>query len=145
MARETRGGDPMVAQLLALIESLSSVVLFRMTAEEYKDLPKVLPRAEVFIRVLQNHAPSLAVTIARSWELLDPSVVACQEQVDRVTPSEMTPLGGTLYFGQLVGALATLVSQGRYSEEGAFGLLQEQGLEAGLSKQAWQKALQVNT
>jgi len=145
LARETKGCDPMVAQLLALIESLSCVILFRMTAEEYRELPEVLPRAEVFIRVLQDHAPVVATTIAQSWELLDPSIVACQEQVQKIAPANMSPLGRVLYFGQLVGSLAALVTQHRYSEEGAFALLKEQGLELEVAHGAWKRATQLET
>jgi HD-like signal output (HDOD) protein len=143
LARAHGSGDPLVAQLLALITSLSSVVLFRMTVEEYKALPEVLPRAEVFIRVLQNHTATLAVAIARSWELLEPSIVAFEEQANEVPPSTMKPLGRTLYFGQLVGSLAMLTAQRRYSEEGARALMKEQGLEPAVQDAAWQAATQI--
>jgi HD-like signal output (HDOD) protein len=145
LAREAGTGDPLVAQLLALIASLSRVVLFRMTVDEYKTWPEVLPRAEVFIRVLQHYAPAITVSIARSWELLDASIVACEEQAQQITPSTMTPLGRTLYFGQLTGSLAMLVGQQRYSEEGAIALLKEQGLGPGALSQAWQAASQLET
>lgn len=135
----------MVAQLLALIATLSSVALFRMTADEYKAWPEVLPRAEVFIRVLQHHSPGLTVAIARTWELLDRSVGACEEQFNQTAPAAMTPLGRALYFGGLLGSLAMLVSQGRYSEEGAHALLLEQGLEPHIAQAAWQAATQIES
>jgi HD-like signal output (HDOD) protein len=141
LARAIGSGDPMVAQLLALIATLSSVALFRMTADEYKTRPEVLPRAEVFIHV-QSLSPVFTLAIARSWEMLDPSIVACQEQLNQTVPSTMSPLGRTLYFGELVGSLSMLVSQRRYSEEGAIAMLREQGLKTEILDAAWRATTQ---
>ena len=56
-ASVTRSGDPFIAQLLGLLGSLARIVLFRLTVDMYREQPNVLPRAEVFIRSMQVHAP----------------------------------------------------------------------------------------
>lgn len=134
------GGDPLVAQLLALIFALSRVVLFRFTSDHYRQMPEVLPRAEVFIRLMQRHGAQLCHTIAAQWELSTASLAALREQADECSPAYMSPPGRTLYFGELCGALAVTVAAGRYSEEGAQAILREQGLGGDLVAAAWQAA-----
>ena len=56
-ASVTRTADPFIAQLLGLLGSLARIVLFRLTVDMYREHPNVLPRAEVFIRSMQVHAP----------------------------------------------------------------------------------------
>ena len=140
VAKRTDSGDPLVAQLLALIFALSRIVLFRFTADQYRDMPDVLPRAEVFIRLIQRHDRELCRTIATQWELSGASLVALQEQAEEHSPATMTPLGRTLYFGELCGALAVAVGHQRFSEQGAHAILREQGLSGELMTEAWEAA-----
>ena len=96
----------------------------------YREQPNVLPRAEVFIRSMQLHAPDLACRIAQSWELSDLATTALREQVDRVPPGQMQPLGRAIYFGELAGMVTVLGARDAYSWEGAEALLVGQGLSA---------------
>ena len=68
--------DPFIAQLLGLISALARIVLFRLTMDMYRERPNILPRAEVFIRSMQEHSPHVACLIASTWELSDPSIAA---------------------------------------------------------------------
>jgi HD-like signal output (HDOD) protein len=140
IAQRTLSGDPLVAQLLALLSALSRVVLFRFTAEQYRRVPNILPRAEVFIRVMQQHGASLCNVIAAEWDLSELSMTALQEQLQQCAPAAMSRVGRTLYFGELCGALALATVRRRHSAEGALALLQEQGLHGELMTAAWQAA-----
>ncbi|HET9446506.1 MAG TPA: HDOD domain-containing protein, partial [Steroidobacteraceae bacterium] len=102
-ATATRSADMFIAQLLGLLGPLARIVLFRLTMDMYREQPNVLPRAEVFIRSMQLHAPELACRIAESWELSDLATSALREQVDRLPPGQMRPLGRAAYFGELAG------------------------------------------
>ena len=128
-ASATRTADPFIAQLLGLLGSLARIVLFRLTLEMYREHPNVLPRAEVFIRSMQVHAPNVACRLAQSWELSDLAVNALREQVDRVPPGQMGPLGRATYFGELAGRVTLLAARDPKSWERSESLLIEQGLQ----------------
>jgi HD-like signal output (HDOD) protein len=127
-ARAIGNADPFVAQLLGLLGPLARIVLFRLTMETYREHAGILPRAEVFIRAIQLQGPNVAGFIAKTWELSDPSILALQEQADKISPVAMSSLGQATYFGELCGALALLAKRGSYSVEGAQAMLMQQGL-----------------
>jgi HD-like signal output (HDOD) protein len=140
-AKAERGGDPFVAQLLGVIGALARMVIFRLTMDRYRERPNVLPRAEVFIRSMQKHGRHVARLIASSWELSDVSLLALDEQSNRVSPASMSPLGRAVYFGELCGALALLHRRGVHSTDGAHALLLQQGLERQTVYAMWHAAL----
>jgi hypothetical protein len=129
-AERSHAEDPFVAQLLGVLPSLASLVLFRLTLDKYRQCPNVLPRPEVFVRILQNHRAQLALEIARTWYLSELSLTALDEQVRQLSPSEMGVLGRALYYGELAGTLAVATHHATYSPEGARAMLIEQGLTA---------------
>jgi HD-like signal output (HDOD) protein len=142
-ATATRTADPFIAQLLGLLGSLARIVLFRLTVEMYREQPNVLPRAEVFIRSMQLHAPDLACRIAQSWELSDLATTALREQVDRVPPGQMRPLGRAVYFGELAGMLTVLGARDAYPLESAEALLTGQGLRRQTALAVWRAAAEL--
>lgn len=125
--------DPFVAQLLGVLRSLASLVLFRLTLDKYKTCPNVLPRAEVFIRALQAHRHRLAVDIGKTWQLSDLSIQALEEQCQEASPSDMSSLGKAAYYGELTGALTVATHHSLYSDEGALAILAGQGLTTDLA------------
>lgn len=139
-ARADRSLDPFVSQLLGLLGGLSCIVLFKLTMEKYREQPNLLPRAEVFVTVMQRHRTQLACMVARSWELSETSVAAADEQMRKVAPGEMSPLARAMYFGELSGVLALLNSRGQYLPEVALRLLVEQGLDPDSARAAWRAA-----
>ena len=142
-ASATRSADPLIAQLLGLLSSLARIVLFRLTVDMYRERPNVLPRAEVFIRSMQLHAPDLACRIAQSWELSDLATTALREQVDRVPPGQMQPLGRAIYFGELAGMVTVLAARDAHSWEGAEVLLVGQGLKRRTAYAVWHAAAEL--
>jgi HD-like signal output (HDOD) protein len=143
-ARAIDNADPFVAQLLGLLGPLGRIVLFRLTMEIYREHAGILPRAEVFIRGMQMQGANVAGFIAATWELSDPSIAAMKEQADKVSPAAMSPLGRSIYFGELCGALALLVQRGNYSVEDAQAMLMEQGLARETTFETWHAAVAAN-
>ena len=140
-SRADRNSDPFVAQLLGLIGSLAGIVLFRLTMEKYREQPYLLPRAEVFITIMQQHRAELACMIARSWELSETSLLATDEQLRKLAPQQMSPLGQAMYYGELCGSLAVLNARGSYVGEVAIRLLVEQGMTPGTAADSWRAAI----
>ena len=142
-ASATRSADPFIAQLLGLLGPLARIVLFRLTVDMYREQPNVLPRAEVFIRAMQLHAPELACQLAQSWELSDLATTALREQADRVPPGQMRPLGRACYFGELAGMVTTLATRDAHSWDDAEALLVEQGLKRRTAQSVWRAAAEL--
>jgi hypothetical protein len=127
--------DPFVAQVLGVLRSVATLVLFRLTLDKYRGFPNTTPRAEVFIRALQVHGPRLAVEIGKSWSLSDASIAALEEQALEVSPSQMCPLGRAIYFGELAGSVSTANHHIGYAEADGQAILQQQGLSAEVAKE----------
>ena len=142
-ASATRSADPFIAQLLGLLGPLARIVLFRLTVDMYRERPNVLPRAEVFIRSMQVHAPAVACRLAQSWELSDLATNALREQVDRVPPMQMGPLGRATYFGELAGTVTLLAARDAPEWQGAEALLIEQGLPPRTARAVWNAAAEL--
>uniref|UniRef100_UPI003298525E hypothetical protein n=1 Tax=Salmonella enterica TaxID=28901 RepID=UPI003298525E len=77
----------------------------------YRSVPSVLPRPEVFIRVMQSHCSRLALEIAKSWQLSDASLAALDEQCRTLSPVELSSLGRSVYYGDLDGYLCFATNQ----------------------------------
>lgn len=144
-AKATKSCDPLIAQLLGLLDALARIVLFRLTMDTYREWPDILPRAEVFIRSIQAHGSRVAGRIAATWELSDPSIAALQEQTGRLSPAAMTPLGRAVYFGNLCGALAMLKMRNAYSVDGAQAILVQQGADQKTVYAMWHAATSVGS
>lgn len=142
-AEKTGNDDPFVAQLLGVLRSLTTIVLFRMTLDKYQQSPNVLPRAEVFVRLIQKHRGKLAIDIAKTWQLSQSSIDALEEQREQVSPSQMSPLGRAVYYGELAGLLTVATHHATYSPEGAHAILTEQGLTPELARLLLHAAEQV--
>lgn len=143
-ARALGNADPFVAQLLGLLGPLARIVLFRLTMDTYRERPEILPRAEVFIRAIQTQSANVAGFIASTWQLSDPSILALQEQTEKISPALMGPLGRVTYFSDLCGALALLATRGTYSVESAQAMLMQQGLGRETTGLVWRAAMAAN-
>ena len=135
--------DPFVAQLLGLLRSLANLVLFRMTLDKYKRCPNVLPRPEVFVRIMEKHRNSLALEIAKTWQLSAASLAALEQQRSERSPTDMSALGRAVYYGELAGVLAVATHHSAYSPQGAQAMLIEQGLSPEVAQALLQRAAET--
>lgn len=141
LARSQRSADPFVAHLLGLLTGLSRIVLFRLVLDTYhSSYANVMPRAEVFIRVMLDNGLAVTRMIAVAWEMSEAFIAAIDAQIARQSPTLMQPLARTLYFANLCGELAVLHRHDRISEAEALAALVKQGLEERVAAAAWQAA-----
>ena len=109
--------DPFVAELLSLVWGLADVVLFQAVLERYAatSAPDSLrPDARVVAAVLESQSAPVARLIGAGWDLSQESLAALEQQTDKVEPG--APLGRSLRFGRIVGALAVLRINGAIDE-----------------------------
>jgi HD-like signal output (HDOD) protein len=129
-----RSVDPFVAQLLAVLEPLARIVIFRLTLDKYRESPNILPRPEVFIRAIQTHSEAVAVRIGAMWELSDDALEVLQQQAKHLAPNEMSQLGQSVYYSRLTAELLSLVLRNLCAEDIALDVLTHQGLAASRAK-----------
>ena len=104
--------EPFAAELLSLISGLAEIVLFRAAREQCAAVAKGgAQTAELLAALLQAQAGLLAQRIGADWQLSEAARAALAEQSDATLPA--TPLGRSLRFGRIAGALAVLHSSGR--------------------------------
>jgi HD-like signal output (HDOD) protein len=124
-----RSIDPFVSQLLAVLEPLARIVIFRLVLDKYRESPNILPRPEVFIRAIQRHSEPVAVRIAAAWELSDDALAVLQQQAKHNPPDQMTLLAQSVYYSRLAAELLALTQRGVCAESVALAVLGQQGLE----------------
>lgn len=112
--------DPFAAELLSLVWGLADVVLFRAVLERYAAAPiggKLRPSAAGICSLLESHGARVARRIGTGWELSSGSLAALEQQTLEAEPA--APLGRSLRFGRIVGALAMLRINGIIDEASA--------------------------
>ena len=139
-AKHLPGCDPFVAQLLGVLNPLARIVLFRIAMDKYRELPHLLPRAEVFIRAMQEHAANVAVLVASTWELTDMSIAALRTQSSGAFAAQATELGRVIFVGELCGCMGLLHRNARLSADAANATLAALGIERPLADALWHAA-----
>ncbi|MGH8220220.1 MAG: HDOD domain-containing protein [Steroidobacteraceae bacterium] len=112
--------DPFAAQLLGLTMGLGAIVVFRVALDRYAARSAAAPNAAVIAALLEAQTAAVASRIAASWELSDRILTALDDQVPAAEEARKPiSLGRSLRFGRLMGALATLASAERLTDETA--------------------------
>ncbi|MBC7984610.1 MAG: HDOD domain-containing protein [Candidatus Obscuribacterales bacterium] len=132
-ARLHQAGDPFIANLIGLLGGLGRIVLFRITLDQYRERGNLMPRAEVFIRLMMDHGRMLTRQIAASWQLSDNFLAALDVQIAQQSPIQMSPLARALYYGELSGSLALLENHQQRTRDESCAILEHQGLNRTIS------------
>jgi HD-like signal output (HDOD) protein len=115
-ARRVERDDAFAAQLVALLQGLGSIIVVQVVRDQYAGRPDCVPDARIAGALLERWGVSTARRIAERWELTDRMDIALADQQRDVVASELSPLGRSLRFGQLAGAVAMLCRHGRMDE-----------------------------
>jgi hypothetical protein len=136
--------DPFAAELLSLVWGLADVVLFRAVLEQYEAASGggLRPDAGVIAAVLQSHSARVARRIGAGWDLSEGSLAALEQRAGAAEP--VTPLGRSLRFGRIVGALAVLCINGVIDETTATASLPQSSLAREQVGRMWAR-LQTNS
>jgi HD-like signal output (HDOD) protein len=136
-AATVENADPFAAQLLGLVMGLGTIMVFRATLDQYKTYPQVNPNAATIVALLEARAPDVARRIAENWGLSERSLAALQEQTLQPLTGEPSPLGRSLRFGRLVGALAVLHAHDRVDGVAAKASLSGNGASHDQIERIW--------
>jgi HD-like signal output (HDOD) protein len=132
--------DPLIAQLLAVLEPLARIVIFRVAMEKYRESPNITPRAQVFVRAIQRHSLQVALRIAAAWELSEISLFAVREQAEGVSPSSMRELSRAVYYSDLAATLTLIAARDANAAPALQATLRGQGLTRMETELLWQAA-----
>ena len=131
--------DPFAAQMLALLYGLGTIIVFRVARDQYVAHPGAVPDATVIAAVLDSWTASTARRIAASWGMSERIHDALHDQLLEVSPDTLTPLGRSLRFGRLAGALVMLVTAGRSDDNEALAALRGDDRQAPAVKRIWDR------
>jgi hypothetical protein len=133
--------DPFAAELLSLICGLAEIVLFRAAMDYFAGSSRKAPPDPVVIAsLLASQTAAFAWQIGAGWELSELTLAALEEQMVEADPT--TPLGRSLRFGRLAGALAVLHSNSIVDEATLKVSLPDGGLSLPHLKCMWTRLLQ---
>jgi len=107
-AARTQTSDAATAQLLGLLSALGPLAVFRATGESYRTFPQLVPRAEVYARLIEAQADATSSAIASHWELPETFVLALYESRGTGLMGNLSPLGRALEAGRCCALLSLL-------------------------------------
>jgi HD-like signal output (HDOD) protein len=134
--------DAFGAELLCLITGLAEIILFRATIDHCQNNPeqkKHRPTPQLIAALLASQAPVFAWRLGAEWELSELMLAALEEQT--VTAEPTTPLGRSLRFGRIAGALAVLHTNSIIDDATVRLSLPEAGLSPAHMKCMWSRLL----
>jgi len=134
--------DAFGAELLCLITGLAEIILFRATIDHCQNNPeqkKHRPTPQLIAALLASQAPVFAWRLGVEWELSELMLAALEEQT--VTAEPTTPLGRSLRFGRIAGALAVLHTNSIIDDATVRLSLPEAGLSPAHMKCMWSRLL----
>jgi len=132
--------DPFAAQLLALVNGLGAIVVFRIALDQYAAHPGLRPDAATIVSLLDAHTSRVARSVAASWELSGRILAALEDQLPETGMApDPTPLGRALKFGRFIAALAVLRNRGLIDEAAAKASLKAGGGSGAHFERIWDR------
>jgi len=133
------GSDPFAAQLLALLMGLGGIMVYRMAFDRYAGPTQATPPPALIAAMIDRHAARAARAVAASWGLSERALAALEEQRADADARAMSPLGRSVWFGRLTGALAVLRSSGAMTDDAALATLRAAGTPAQQTERIWMR------
>jgi HD-like signal output (HDOD) protein len=142
-AQMLESSDPYAAQLLALMMGLATIVVFRVTLDEYasRDTP---PPASAMITLIDSQAAPVARQVAASWQLSERIDQALADQ-RALQGAKMSSLGRSLQFGRFMGALAVLHGHQAMDDDAVSEALKSGGTLASAYERIWARRQALQT
>lgn len=133
--------DPFAAQLLALLNGLGAIVVFRVAMDRYASQTELQPDATAIARLLDLQAAAVARRIAASWDVSERMLTGIGDQVAaaRGSTDQLAPLGRAVLLGRRLGTLALLEREGQIDSESAKTAAVTQGAPRQLIDRLWQR------
>lgn len=142
-AARTQDADPFTAHLMALLNGLGCVTVYRVLADIHASLPMIKPDAAAIAGALQAHSGVTAGRIAGSWGLSERTRLALEAQSTGAPVAAHFALARALQFGLLAGAAALLCRNGRLTEKQAVEQIELAGFGGPQTSRVWDRLVQA--
>src|SRR5262249_45349541 len=132
--------DAFAAELLSLITGLAEIVLFRAAMDNWAGKSgQGQPDPLIMASLLDSQTAAVAWRIGADWELSELMLAALEEQMNPAEPT--TPLGRSLRFGRVAGALAVLHTNSLIDDDQVRMSRPEAGLSPAHLRSMWTRLL----
>jgi HD-like signal output (HDOD) protein len=106
--------EPADGYLLGLVHDTGKLVIFKLLCSALRATSAtVSPRAGIVARMVQGYADELSHCLARHWNFPSSFLDAIEEQAS-VAPGSMSPLGRTLFQGNLIAEAYVVMQRHRF-------------------------------
>lgn len=130
--------DSYSSYLVGLIHDIGKILIFQLLVESIQKFhPEMQPRPHFFVKVIINNPMPLSRMIADSWKFPPDMLTALGEIVRRPPYQEMSSMGRTLFFGNLLAEAHDLLQRKRFSEQIVNEFLKGFGMNLDLIKEIY--------
>lgn len=143
-ARSIEHGDVFAAQLLGLLHGLGAVIVVQVARDQYARHPELAPQPAVATALLDTRTSPTARRIAASWEMSSRVLGALDEQVSNKSQTAISPLGRSLRYGRVAGAVSLLVRHEHMAEATALEWLDRLEPDPQVNLAVWQRLSAAN-
>lgn len=143
-ARSIERGDVFAAQLLGLLHGLGAVIVVQVARDQYARHPELVPQPAVATALLDTRTSPTARRIAASWEMSSRVLGALDEQISSKSQAAISPLGRSLRYGRVAGAVSLLVRHEHMAEETALEWLDRLEPDPKINLAVWQRLSAAN-
>lgn len=121
------------AHLMGLVHDVGKIVMFKLLCGAFRSTGSaVSPGADVLGNLLKEYANKLSQLVLRNWSFPQVYLDALKDQERSGDPKHMSPLGRTLYFGNLLAEAHLILQRHRFPRESMEKVLEQFGLSLAL-------------
>ncbi|MEO8315294.1 MAG: HDOD domain-containing protein [Pseudomonadota bacterium] len=133
--------DPFTAHLLALMNGLGCVAVYRVLNDLHAAQPGLVPDAAVIADALETHSALIAARIATHWGLSERTRQALEAQSSAGPVNARSGLAQALQFGLLAGAMTMLCRKRKVTEEDGLARIEAGGFPGEPVPRIWDRLL----
>jgi len=117
------------AAFIGLTHDVGKLVIFKLLCVAFRATgSSVSPRAAVVAQIVRQYAFKLSRFVAEYWHFPQVYVQALEDQASASAAGEMSSLGRTLYYGNLLAEAYAVLQKYRYSGPDLEQALQQLGM-----------------
>ncbi len=139
----SQDADPFAAHMLALLQGLGVVTVYRVLGDLYATQPDLPRDAVAMATALDTSATVAAGGIAANWGLSERTRQALEAQSSDTPVAELPPLARALQFGLHAGALTLLCKRGRLTEEEAGDQIASGDFQGPAASRVWERLVRA--
>jgi HD-like signal output (HDOD) protein len=143
-ASKARRQDRFEAQMVALLNALGPLVVYRATLEAFARYPDQTPSAELCVALIESFGQETSQRIAKDWQSSPRLIAALDPASADSDPGIDQSLAHALYCGELLATLSLLAAENALTTRDATRLALDAGLSEELALGIWERLAASN-